>query len=167
MDVRRVPSRSVDPASDLQCATHAALPRKLWRPAQLFRSWDVLFFQLPRLPEFVLSFRDFHVVRDMFARMPARPGAFTPDDIDQYVRALSAPGALTAALDYYRANLRRGGAGLAQSATIEADTLVLWGERIQRSRLACRTASTASCPACRCGGFPTWVTGSRTKRRTR
>ena len=80
---------------------------KLCRPPQLFRSWYVLFFQLPRLPELVLSFRDFHVVRDMFARMPARPGAFTADDIDQYVRALSAPGALTAALDYYRANLRR------------------------------------------------------------
>jgi epoxide hydrolase 4 len=65
----------------------------------------------------------------MFARMPARPGAFTADEIDQYVRALSTPGALTAALDYYRANLRGGGARLAQSAVIQAETLVLWGER--------------------------------------
>jgi epoxide hydrolase 4 len=102
---------------------------KLRRPPQLFRSWYVLFFQLPRVPELVLSFRDFQVVRDMFARMPARPGAFTADEIDQYVRALSTPGALTAALDYYRANLRGGGARLAQSAVIQAETLVLWGER--------------------------------------
>ena len=79
---------------------------KLRRPPQLFRSWYVLFFQLPRVPELVLSFRDFQVVRHMFARMPARPGAFTADEIDQYIRALSTPGALTAALDYYRANLR-------------------------------------------------------------
>jgi pimeloyl-ACP methyl ester carboxylesterase len=102
---------------------------KLHRPPQLFRSWYILFFQLPLLPELVLSSRDFHVVRDMFTRLPARPGAFTRDEIDQYVRALSAPGALTAALDYYRANRRGGGASLAQSATIEAETLVLWGDR--------------------------------------
>ena len=60
--------------------------QKLRRPPQLFRSWYVLFFQLPRLPEFVLSFRDFRVVRHMFARMPARPGTFTPTEIDHTSR---------------------------------------------------------------------------------
>jgi pimeloyl-ACP methyl ester carboxylesterase len=102
---------------------------KLRRPPQLFRSWYVLFFQLPRLPELVLSFHDFHVVRRIFTRLPFRPGAFTCDEIDQYVRALSAPGALTAALDYYRANFRGDGTGIARAAIVHSDTLVLWGER--------------------------------------
>jgi pimeloyl-ACP methyl ester carboxylesterase len=65
----------------------------------------------------------------MFARTPARPGAFTSEEIDMYVRALSAPGALTAALDYYRANLHADALTTARSATIQAQTLVLWGER--------------------------------------
>jgi epoxide hydrolase 4 len=101
---------------------------KVRSPPQLFKSWYVLFFQLPRLPELALSLRDFGAVRDMFTRMPARPGAFTPEDVDAYAQALSAPGALTAALNYYRAN-RSDGIRLARSATVGADTLVLWGER--------------------------------------
>ena len=141
---------------------------KLRRPPQLFRSWYVLFFQLPRLPELVLSFRDFRVVRDMFARMPARRGAFTAEDIDAYVRALSAPGALTAALDYYRANFAVGGAG----ARAVSDHRGGHARSVGRAGSgahggAAWTASSASRRACRCGGFPTSDTGSRTKRQTR
>jgi pimeloyl-ACP methyl ester carboxylesterase len=69
------------------------------------------------------------VVRDLFKCQPARRGAFSDDDIEQYVRALSVPGALTAALNYYRANLRSDALALGRSVRIAADTLVIWGER--------------------------------------
>jgi pimeloyl-ACP methyl ester carboxylesterase len=88
-----------------------------------------LFFQLPRVPELVLAAHDFRAIRDMFSRMPVRHGAFTAGDIDAYVRALSAPGALTAALNYYRSNFGGDGVALARSATIQASTLILWGEQ--------------------------------------
>jgi pimeloyl-ACP methyl ester carboxylesterase len=103
--------------------------RTVWRPPQLFRSWYVLFFLLPRVPERALSARNFQAVRRIFRRMPARPHAFSEDDIDRYVTALSAPGALTAALNYYRANAGSDGLSLASSARIGAETLVLWGDR--------------------------------------
>ncbi len=103
---------------------------KVWRSPQMFRSWYVLFFLLPRVPERVLAARDFRAVREMFRRASARSNAFSEEDIEQYVRALAQPGALTAALNYYRAALLSpGGLELARSAQVEAETLVLWGER--------------------------------------
>jgi pimeloyl-ACP methyl ester carboxylesterase len=65
----------------------------------------------------------------MFRRYPARRETFSELDIDQYVAQLSRPGALTAALNYYRANVRLGIGREWQSATIDVDTLVIWGEQ--------------------------------------
>jgi epoxide hydrolase 4 len=102
---------------------------KVWRPTQMLRSWYVVFFLLPWLPERTMSVRNFAVVRDMFKRGPARRGAFSDHDIEQYVQALSLPGALTAGLNYYRANVRSDALAMGRSARIAADTLVIWGER--------------------------------------
>jgi pimeloyl-ACP methyl ester carboxylesterase len=102
---------------------------KVRRPPQMFRSWYVLFFQLPILPERALSAQDFRAVRDMFTHYPARRGAFTDEDVKQYIEALARPGALTAGLNYYRANLSSDSLEFARSAYTEAETLVIWGER--------------------------------------
>ena len=103
--------------------------RKAKRPPQMFRSWYVLFFLLPGVSEFALSAGKFQAVRDMFRRYPARRETFSELDIDQYVAQLSRPGALTAALNYYRANVRLGIGREWQSAIIDVDTLVIWGEQ--------------------------------------
>lgn len=100
--------------------------RNLWRPPQLFKSWYVGFFLLPWLPERVLAARDFHAVREIFRKSPARRGAFTEEEIEEYIAALRPPGALKAALDYYRAGLAP---GEFRHARTEAETLVIWGER--------------------------------------
>ncbi|MEO8997338.1 MAG: alpha/beta hydrolase, partial [Nitrosospira sp.] len=96
---------------------------------QMLKSWYVLFFLMPRLPELALSANNYRAIRDMFQLRPARRGAFGDRDIERYIDALSQPGALTAALNYYRANvtgetLRK----FAQDARINAETLVIWGE---------------------------------------
>jgi pimeloyl-ACP methyl ester carboxylesterase len=103
--------------------------KQVWRSTQMFRSWYVLFFRLPFLPERALSANRFAVVRDMFRRMPVRPGTFSEDDIEQYIQALSVPGALTAALNYYRANAAPDALKLARRSRVAAETLVVWGER--------------------------------------
>lgn len=103
--------------------------RRARRPPQLFQSWYVLFFQLPWLAERALSAGNFRAVRAMFRHAPARPGAFSEEDIDGYIAALSKPGALTAALNYYRANFRGDGFRLASSSKVTAGTLVIWGEK--------------------------------------
>lgn len=103
--------------------------QKLWRSSQLLRSAYIALFQLPRLPERLLSAREFFLVRRMFRSLPARRGTFDEADIDQYLEGLSRPGALKAALDYYRENMRRDAIQLARSARTEAPTLVIWGEQ--------------------------------------
>ncbi len=98
-------------------------------PRQMFKSWYMLFFLLPRLPELALSANNFKAVHDMFKLRPARKGAFSDKDIEAYIKALSQPGALTAALNYYRANLTIANMRkIALSTPINAETLVIWGE---------------------------------------
>jgi pimeloyl-ACP methyl ester carboxylesterase len=96
---------------------------------QLRKSWYMFFFQLPRLPERLVSYNRWQGFRDNFAHT-ARPEAFSAADIERYVEAWSRTGAATAMLNYYRAAFRRtprratGGV-----APVTAPTLVIWGER--------------------------------------
>lgn len=102
---------------------------KVWRTSQAFRSGYVLFFLLPVVPERVLAAGHFWLVRRMFRLMPARRATFTDADIDDYIRGLAQPGALKAALDYYRANVLPGKVRLASHARTDAETLIIWGEQ--------------------------------------
>lgn len=104
--------------------------RELRTLAQLRRSWYMLMFQLPWLPEWQLSRRNFAAFDRLFREGPARQGAYSPVDIQRYKDAFARPGALTAALNYYRAAFR----SLFRRQTprnprTELPTLVIWGER--------------------------------------
>ncbi|SEK78513.1 alpha/beta fold hydrolase [Nitrosovibrio tenuis] len=102
---------------------------KVKYPRQMLKSWYVLFFLLPRLPELALSAGNFRAIRKMFRLSPAKKDAFSSQDIEDHIEALSQPGALTAALNYYRANLTMANARkFAHSAPINSQTLVIWGE---------------------------------------
>jgi epoxide hydrolase 4 len=107
----------------------AALLRELRTPGQLLRSWYTFFFQLPALPELVLRAGDYALLGRLLRRQPARPGAFTEEDIRRYKEALSRPGALTAALNYYRAAFRHRGEQARALRPVVAPTLLIWGER--------------------------------------
>jgi pimeloyl-ACP methyl ester carboxylesterase len=98
-------------------------------PGQWLRSWYVLFFQLPRLPEAMLRAGDFALLRRTWRRQPTRPDAFTAADIAAYRQALSVPGGLIGPVNYYRAALRYGGELYGPPQVIAAPTLVLWGLR--------------------------------------
>jgi pimeloyl-ACP methyl ester carboxylesterase len=96
---------------------------------QLRKSWYILFFGLPWLPERLLRLRRFEALRAPLEH-DARAGAFTPADIDRYVEAWSQPGALTAMLGYYRATIRaRLRRESDELAPVTAPTLIIWGER--------------------------------------
>jgi len=102
---------------------------KVKHPRQMLKSWYMLFFLLPRLPELALSASNFRAIRRMFRSGPANKEAFSDQDTEDYIDALSQPGALTAALNYYRANLTMAGArAFARPVPINAETLVIWGE---------------------------------------
>jgi pimeloyl-ACP methyl ester carboxylesterase len=104
--------------------------RGLRSPRQLRRSWYILAFQLPWLPERLARARDFQGLRRTLRNQPLRPDAFTPQDIERYVAAAAQPGAMRAAINYYRAAVRTN--PLAQWRSwrrIQAPTLIIWGEQ--------------------------------------
>jgi pimeloyl-ACP methyl ester carboxylesterase len=100
------------------------LKRGLWTPRQLKKSWYAFFFQLPFLPEKALSANDFRKLRNVFRWQPLKP--YAPAEIDEIIDALKQPGALTAALDYYRAAARP---PYPRGVRIDHPVLVIWGER--------------------------------------
>lgn len=102
----------------------AVLARSLWRPAQLRRSWYLLFFQLPRLPEALLRRNDFALLRASLRE------SMTGEEIERYVSAAKVPGALPSMLHYYRAMLRAAvRRKLPPVRRVETPVLVVWGER--------------------------------------
>ncbi len=74
---------------------------------QLRRSWYMFFFQLPRLPEWWIRRNDFAAIAYVFKEKVIRKGSFSHRDIELYKEALRQPGALTGAINYYRANVLR------------------------------------------------------------
>ena len=99
-------------------------------PGQLRRSWYMLAFQLPWLPERLIAARDFRVLRRALRQQPARPGTFTAQDIDRYVAAAAQPGAMCAAINYYRAAFRANPLAHVHSRRrVDIPTLIIWGEQ--------------------------------------
>ena len=86
-------------------------PAPAWRAnmtlLQLQKSWYMFLFLLPSFPEWMISRNNFAVLDKMFKDSVARKGSFSDADIAVYKEALARPGALTAALNYYRANVVR------------------------------------------------------------
>ena len=86
-------------------------PAAVWRAnislRQLLRSWYMFFFQLPRLPEWAIGRSNFAALDKTFTDNVGRKGSFTGADVELYKEALRQPGAVTAAVNYYRANVRR------------------------------------------------------------
>ena len=103
---------------------------ELRSPGQLLRSWYVFFFQLPWLPEFLIRVGGFAGLKHRLRHEPVHANAFDPATIDVYLQALAQPGALTAAINYYRAGLRGLREGLSQRIKpIDSPTLIIWGEQ--------------------------------------
>jgi pimeloyl-ACP methyl ester carboxylesterase len=107
----------------------AVMVRALLRsPAQLRRSWYMFFFQLPRVPELVVQHDDFAFLRkSLAAGRLVRPSR---EEIDPYVAAARRSGNLHGGIHYYRAMLRGIRSRLrTRPPRIDAEVLVLWGER--------------------------------------
>jgi epoxide hydrolase 4 len=114
-------------------------PMAVWRAnmslRQALRSWYMLFFQLPRVPEWLMSARDYAFVERVFKKTVARPGTFTDADVAFYKNALKEPGALTAGINYYRANAfslfmkNRGRAEELRDERVRVPTLFIYGEQ--------------------------------------
>lgn len=109
-------------------------PIPVWKrnqtAAQFFASWYMFFFQLPHLPEYVFKKDDFaQLVRSLRGTASAKD-VFSDDDIARYKAAWSQPGAPTAMLNYYRANLMKRLLGpKSVPSKIKVPTLFIYGEK--------------------------------------
>ncbi|XP_064293273.1 epoxide hydrolase 3 isoform X2 [Phalacrocorax carbo] len=97
-------------------------------PSQLLRSSYVFLFQLPWLPELLLSLADFELLKTILTgpwtgiENPAR--RLSAQEVDAYLYSLSQPGALTPPIHYYR-NLFRDTPIPREPPPLP--TLLLWG----------------------------------------
>lgn len=106
----------------------AAFRRELRGFRQLRRSWYVLFFQIPWLPEKLIGARQARAVAKAFTGMAVDKARFPAPVTDVYRENALRPGALTSMINYYRAALRgRKAVANEEFAAIEVPTLMLWG----------------------------------------
>jgi pimeloyl-ACP methyl ester carboxylesterase len=116
----------------LNCPHPASMRRELLtNPRQLARSSYMFLFQLPWLPERLLT-RDGGraIARALRGGSHVRE-AWPREELDRAREAFLRPGVASAALGYYRAAARRPGRArrLAARGPITAPTLILWGAR--------------------------------------
>ncbi len=104
----------------------------LINPAQLRRSWYMLFFQLPWLPEGILRRRDWALLVGAL-RNTSPPGVFSDFDLEQYKKSWAKKGALTAMLNWYRAALLRPSKFALDSnaSRVKVPALLIWGKNDQ------------------------------------
>lgn len=111
-------------------------------PRQLLRSWYVFFFQIPQIPEFLISARGFRSGTNALVKT-SRPGTFSPRDLVRYREAWANPGALSGMINWYRALFRYPIAS--QVGKISVPTRILWGKKD-----AFLVPSLARASKCRC-----------------
>ncbi|WP_323134327.1 alpha/beta fold hydrolase [Tellurirhabdus rosea] len=106
----------------------ARFVRTHWR--QTVRSWYILFFQLPGLPEW-LAARDQFSLFARTLRGTSRPGTFSRADLNEYRKAWAQPGhggqpAIRTMIHWYRAAIQKRPSGKHEKR-ITVPTLLLWG----------------------------------------
>jgi pimeloyl-ACP methyl ester carboxylesterase len=117
----RLPARLAS-VSTVSVPHPAALMKAMWTSRQALASWYMFFFQLPRVPEWLLLRRDWSTTR-MAASLER--GGQTPAAAARDVAAMSEPGALTAALNWYRAMFLSSARGIGK---ITVPTMYVWSD---------------------------------------
>ncbi len=93
------------------------------------RSRYVAFFQLPWIPEAVLTANGARAVKRAFYDMAIDKSRFPDEVLQHYADNARIPGAMTAMLNYYRAAFRgRAAMEAGPWPVIETPTLIAWGE---------------------------------------
>jgi pimeloyl-ACP methyl ester carboxylesterase len=111
----------------------AVMARRMWKPTQLLRSWYLLFFQLPWLPERKLSEGGGAMVPRLIRRALVDKDRVPKERLASYAANFAKPEAARAALAYYRKALRgtltpKGLRRLKAYPRIRAPFLLIWAE---------------------------------------
>lgn len=109
---------------------------------QLVRSGYIGFFQLSHLPEAILGAAGYRTIARAL-RASSRPGTFPDEELAEYRRAWSQPGAMTAMLNWYRALRRQTDRQWPTRVTVPLT--VIWGKKDQALRSVMAEESVALC----------------------
>lgn len=93
--------------------------------AQMRKSWYIFFFQIPMLPEYLLTRQNARAARQALVAS-AHPNTFTEADLNAYVRAWALPDAMRSMINWYRAIVRYP-MTMPANPRIYVPTLILWG----------------------------------------
>ena len=93
-------------------------------PIQRRKSWYIFFFQIPWLPEALLRLGNWRTLEKAMLAS-ARPGAFSQADMEEYRKAWSQPGAMTAMINWYRAAVRNP-PKLPPNRMVSTPALIIW-----------------------------------------
>ncbi|HEX8328794.1 MAG TPA: alpha/beta fold hydrolase [Hymenobacter sp.] len=95
-------------------------------PRQLAKSWYMLFFQLPWLPEGLARLRGWWAARQAMLRTSAK-GVFSPEDLDDYSIGWAQPRAMRSMINWYRAAARYA-SRLGKTGRVRVPLHIIWGE---------------------------------------
>ncbi len=109
-------------------------PIPVWKRNQTARqfmaSWYMFFFQLPWLPEFIFKLGDYAMLANTLRETTVKRNVFTGEEITEYKKAWKQPGATTAMLNYYRANIAKRMFGKQDvPRKISVPTIFIYGEK--------------------------------------
>jgi pimeloyl-ACP methyl ester carboxylesterase len=106
----------------------AKFAQGLRTPEQLLKSWYILAFQIPFLPELLFQLNDYQAIKEAFSGMAIDKTAFSEADLNAYRDAAAKPGALTAMINYYRGIFPLLFNSEPEWQILEIPTLTIWGE---------------------------------------
>lgn len=95
-----------------------------WR--QMLKSWYMFFFQIPWLPETLMTANNARGATQMM-RGSSKPTTFSPAEMEEYRKAWLQPGAFTGMINWYRALMRRQPKS-PSSYRVSVPTLMIWGK---------------------------------------
>jgi pimeloyl-ACP methyl ester carboxylesterase len=108
-------------------AVFGNLMRGSWK--QRMKSWYMAFFQIPGLPEAMVTAQGARAITQSFVREAVDKTRYPPEVTEVYRRNALIPGAMTAMINYYRANVFDMARFSSQDVPpIDVPTLLIWGE---------------------------------------
>lgn len=100
----------------------------LTNPKQLKKSWYMMGFQIPFLPEIIMQQFLPTLFEQNMRGWLFNPQNMTDSDLDLYVQAYREKGALTNSINYYRAGLRGGIDKDLKNKKVKVPLRVIWGK---------------------------------------
>ena len=121
------------PESIWKLACMQVPPISVWKKNQTLRqtlaSWYMIFYQIPYLPEWILSRNNFALAEILCRNAAADYNFFSAENMKEYKRSWREPGALTSMINFYRANVFDIFFKSQGDAKIKVPTLFIYGEK--------------------------------------